>query len=160
MGLPENSKLLITKEGDQLTFEFKDRSVKNTMFWFIMTGLWTFTFWGFLTNNAPIVFLFPIGVMMVLSPIVFLFFLVGKRMIVVDQDYFTFIWSLFGYQRTKKRNWKNLKEIRKVSMYKSQRKWVYGIGLYFNGEKKIKFGSYLSDDDRAYLMRKLEQLKK
>ena len=159
MGLPENSKLLITKEGDQLTVELTHRSFKNTLFWFFMTGLWGFAFWGFITNDAPIVFLFPIGLMMLLSPIVFLFFLVGKRMIIIDQEYFTFIWSLLGFNRTKKRKWKNLKEIRKVGMYKSKRKWIYGIGLYFNGEKKIKFGSYLSDEDRNYLMQTLEKLK-
>lgn len=160
MGLPENSKLKVTKEGDQITFELKFRSVKNTLFWFLMTGIWAFTFWGFLTNDAPFVFLFPIGLMMVLSPIAFLFFLIGKRMVIIDQDHFTFIWSLFGIKRIKKRKWKNLKEIRKVAMYRSKHQWIYGIGLYFKGEKKIKFGSYLSNKDQIYLMRTLEKLKK
>lgn len=160
MELPENSEIRVTKEGARLTFELTKRSVKNTLFWLLMTGLWIFTFWGFLTNDSPIVFLFPIGLMMLVSPVAFLFFLVGKRKITIDSDHFSFEWSLFSFKRTKQRNWKNLKEIRKVTMYKSKRKWVYGIGLYFKGEKKIKFGSGLSDEDRNYLIRTLEKLKK
>ncbi len=157
---PENSKITVKKEGEQLTFELApSRSIKNLLFWLLMTGLWTFTFWGFLTNDAPVIFLLPIGFMMLLSPLVFLFILTGKRKVIIDRDHFTFQWSLFGYGRTKKRIWKNLKEIRKVTMYKSKHRWVYGVGLYFKGEKKIKFGSYLSDEDRIYLMRTFETLK-
>ena len=158
---PENSKITVTREGEQVTFSLApSRPIKRILFWLVMSLLWPFALAGFYNGGAPVVFLFPIGLMTIISPLTFLFFLYGQREITVDPERFTFRWSLFGRGRTKTRSWKHLKEVRKVSMFKEKHRHIYGIGLYFKNARRIRFGASLSEADRNYLITTLSKLKK
>lgn len=161
MEQPEHSKIVLTKDANHVKISLPPSGWSGTTFaWLLMSVIWIGSFIGFVSQGAPVIFQIFIVIPAVVSPFVFLFYLTGKREIAIDHDQITVGWSLFGRGRTKTRKLKGLSEIRKVTMYKKKYERVYGIGLYFKGERRIKFGSNLSDEERNWLMAVLDTIRR
>ena len=153
MNQPTNSKIKLTKDSSQVHFVFPSSGVsKSTFFWFVLTVLWSWVFVAFLQEDAPGVFLVCVGFATLVSPVVFLYHLVGRRELTIDQEHITLAWVLLGYRRRKVRKLKDLSGVERSAMYKRNRRYVYGIRLSFDGARRMKFGSNLTTEEQEWVM--------
>jgi uncharacterized protein YebE (UPF0316 family) len=103
---------------------------------------------------------------LILFPIIGLlaiFFLVftikGTTYINVNRETIELIRELFGLRYRKVRQISNLNKITESVVYTQNYQPVYGIGLLFNNEKKLVFGSGLKEEERKWLIGELYEMK-
>ncbi|MEM9024204.1 MAG: hypothetical protein AAGB22_10705 [Bacteroidota bacterium] len=160
MHQPQNSKITFTGDGDHLRFVIPPVGLRQiTLFWLLMAVIWFGILAGAIAGGAPFLALVVVGLPALAATYAFLYFLLRKLEITVDQDTLTFQRSLFGQVRTKTRNLKHLTDIDKVLLYKLKYRRVYGVGLYFKKGRRIRFGSNLSEEDQDWLISVFTALK-
>ena len=137
----------------------------GTSLFFLLFG----TFWNgmvlfsllFSKNLSGPMFLFLIPFLLTGLAIIFctLFMVKGIAYINFNKQTIELIWQLFGIRYRKVRQTSNLAKITESVAYTKNYQPVYGIGLLFNYEKKIVFGSSLKEEERKWLIGELYEMK-
>jgi hypothetical protein len=133
----------------------------STAFSFLLFSLiWNGVSWSFLfINESPALFLLPFCVIGILTIGILLFTLNGNTTVRISEANIIVKWSLFGLGYSKTRKTSGLDKITEDVIYSQNYQPVYGVGLYFKQEGKIKFGSNLKEEERKWVIGELYELK-
>ncbi len=132
----------------------------NIAFLLFFTVFWNSMLVFFITTDAPgkIALFTPFIVAGLVVFFIFLYSLLGKTIVVINRDEIRVSIKLFNLEFKRKRTTANLERIDEDIIYLRNKKPVYGIVLFFREEKKISFGTKLSEEERKWLKEELNYL--
>lgn len=158
---PHYSNIEFKKERGEHIFSIPPEGWSGTAFFFLFFSLiWNGVPWILLFNDkSPPLFLLPFCVIGILTIGILLFILDGNTTLRISNADITVKWSLFGFGYSKTRKTSGLDKITEDVVYTRDYQPVYGIGLYFKREGKIKFGSSLKEEERKWIIGELYELK-
>lgn len=136
----------------------------TAVFFLLFALIWNGVSWpvllftdSFESGFWPFVIIFPLtGILVILF---MLFIINGIVYINFNRQTVEVVWQLFGLRYRKVRQTSNLSKITESVVYTKNYQPVYGIGLLFNKEKKIVFGSSLKEEERKWLIGELYEMK-
>lgn len=132
----------------------------NALFFLFFALIWNGLTWSFLIEEKhPSFFLIPFCLIGILLIAILIYVINGKTSVTLNREKIEIKRSIFGWAHTSKRQTKNLKKITEDVMYTKNYQPVYGIGLYFSKESKLKFGSSLKEEERKWIIGELYELK-
>jgi hypothetical protein len=85
--------------------------------------------------------------------------LLCQTLITVNEDAILVKYELSRLSYTRKRQTQGLDTITEEVVYKKNYQPVYGIGLFFRNQSKLKFGSALKAEERRWLIGELYEMK-
>lgn len=159
---PHYSKVELSESKDGWIVKIPPSGWSGTTFFMLLFALvWGFAWVLILFNETPNKYIAVSS--LILLDIVFwgmmLFTIKGTVQLKIDASVTQVRWSLFGVGYGKKRMTKNLEKITQDVLYTKNDNPVYGIGLFFNNEGKVKFGSMLKEEERKWLIGELYEIK-
>jgi hypothetical protein len=160
---PHYSKVELNKSLNKNTISIPPTGWNGTAFFFLFFSLlWNGISWAVLLLNKesfPTLFSIPFIMIGILTIGFLLFILNGTTQVIVDMNQFVVKWSLFGLSYSKARDTKKLIKITEDVIYTKNYQPIYGIGLYFDKQTKVKFGSSLKEEERKWLIGELYEIK-
>lgn len=135
---------------------------KLTLFFLVITiGFNVFIFSFVLKEKSAFVFVFiAIVCFSVISMFgKLLFSYKGFIILEFSKELVSVTWKLLGLKFSRKKPANELDVITEDVMYTKNYQPVYGIGLYFKGNKKIKFAAGLKEEERKWLIGELHEMK-
>ncbi|MES2134371.1 MAG: hypothetical protein V4506_18635 [Bacteroidota bacterium] len=134
----------------------------STFFFLLFAGFWNigvfFAFFNGLDFKTGL-FLVPFVIIGIGTATTFFLFLRGITVIEFNKENISVTWQLFGLKYKRTRNSRDLDRITEDVIYNKNYQPVYGIGLFFRGDTKLKFGSNLKEEERKWLIGELHEFK-
>jgi hypothetical protein len=136
----------------------------TAIFMFLFALIWNGVSWpvlffaeSFKEAHAVFFIVFPLIGLLTL----FFFFFILKGIVYINFNLQTIelVWQLFGIRFRRIRQTANLNKITESVAYTKNYQPVYGIGLLFNNERKVVFGSGLKEEERKWLIGELYEMK-
>jgi len=129
----------------------------NTVFFLIFSLIWNFGSWGvFLTTLSESdwwtrLFLIPFLVVGLVALAAFLFFWKGVFTFMINRQECVGLWSVFDFRYRKAISRNEITGVTEEAVYTQNYQPVYGVCISYADNKKMKFGSSLSEDERIWL---------
>ncbi|MCP4422627.1 MAG: hypothetical protein GY805_38950 [Chloroflexi bacterium] len=81
-----------------------------------------------------------------------LFRLLGTARLLVDKTHVIIAWRLFGLDYTRKGKTADITNVGVDFVYEENYRPVYGVGIKFKDGKYIKFGAFLSEEEKKWIV--------
>lgn len=158
---PHYSKVRSTNTGLKYTLSVPPAGWTGVAFFLLFFAvIWNGVTWGsFAAVEDFDWFLVPFVLVGLLVTAILLFTVYVQTELTIEPEEIRAKWLVLGLTYVRKRKTANLIKITETVMYTQNYQPVYGVGMLFEGEGKLSFGSKLKEEERKWLIGELYDVK-